>query len=42
MLAKVVSYRKGTVKAEFVNPVSASRLGKALGMTHRAPQVAFA
>lgn len=33
MLAKVVACRKGTIKAEFVNPVSAARLGKTLGMS---------
>lgn len=42
MLAKVVSSRKGLIKAEFVNPVSAARLGKTLGMSRLMPQAAFA
>lgn len=33
LIAKVVSCRKGMVRAEFVNPVSAARLGKTLGMS---------
>ena len=42
MLARVVSHRGTRLKAEFVNPVSAARLGKTLGMSRMAPQAAFA
>ncbi len=43
MLATVVSCRKGVIKAEFVNPVSAARLGKTLGMSRiNGLQAAFA
>jgi len=42
MLAKVASCQKGLLKAEFVNPVSAARLGKTLGMSRLEPQAAFA
>jgi hypothetical protein len=42
MLAKVVSCQKGLLKAEFVNPVSAARLGQTLGLSRLAPLAAFA
>lgn len=41
MLARVVSHRAGHMKAAFINPVSAARLGKTLGLS-RMPQAAFA
>lgn len=42
MLARVVSHRGTRLKAEFVNPVSAARLGKTLGISRLTPQVAVA
>lgn len=42
MLARVVSHRGTRMKAEFINPVSAARLGKTPGMSRLAPQAAFA
>lgn len=43
MLAHIVSCLNGKIRAEFTNPVSASRLGKTLGMSRlRDRQSAFA
>lgn len=42
MLARVVAHKGAKLKAEFVNPVSAARLGKTLGMSRMVPQAAFA
>lgn len=42
MLARVTSHRGSRMKAEFINPVSAARLGKTLGMSRLVPQAAFA
>lgn len=33
MLARVVSHKGNRMKADFINPVSAARIGKALGMS---------
>ena len=42
MLARVTDCMKGKIVAEFVNPVSAARLGKTLGMSRFAPVAAYA
>ncbi|MFM5915463.1 MAG: hypothetical protein ACKOPR_12125 [Chakrabartia godavariana] len=42
LLARVIDCAKGRLRAEFVNPVSAARLGKTLGMSRFAPQPAYA
>ncbi|MBU6251571.1 MAG: hypothetical protein KGN98_00085 [Alphaproteobacteria bacterium] len=40
MIARVTESRHGYLSADFVNPVSASRLGKTLGMASYSRQVA--
>lgn len=42
MLARVTECLKGKLKADFVNPVSAARLGKTLGMSRFAPVPVYA